>query len=487
MGETRAVRRIGALAAALTALLGGAAMAADIGVSLRFAKVDGDERFDPLTVFDSLGRPDLFLCFNQNGAAADGWRCLPDEIRARDAVVVPAKLPCANALSCVFRDVAVWPDAPFAFELRDADIDESEVIERGICTLTGGALRCREEIGNATLSLVTDLEAYAPLATARAQSPQTAPQTAPQAASKPAAPAPEAAAKPTETPTETATDTPTGTPTGTPTATPAPDPDAPPPNGVIAAAQTPMLPTLMAAVPVSLDTLRPTPAPEMQAEADAAPTEAAEATEDADLGFTVVAAEPLAAEPPLAAAEPVSLSAPAAETRAEAPSTAPASASARAPTEAEPAQTASRAETAPTPPLVTTSVPASIAIDAAQSGFAALVADLAALHRAATGEARFGFCRDPETALTRAIEAAALPALHALSQDPDVGWRVAHRLAQSLIADEDPAAVAAAEAALAADFNAEPQLFEAALTGRDRAAPLLSAEAAKEIFGEHCG
>lgn len=476
MGETRAVRRIGALAAALTALLGGAAMAADIGVSLRFAKVDGDERFDPLTVFDSLGRPDLFLCFNQNGAAADGWRCLPDEIRARDAVVVPATLPCANALSCVFRDVAVWPDAPFAFELRDADIDESEVIERGICTLTGGALRCREEIGNATLSLVTDLETYAPLATARA------PRATPEAASRPAAPAP-AATAPAEPVTETATATAAPAPEAAAEAaeTPTPDPDAPPQNGVIAAAQTPMLPTLMAAVPVSLDTLRPATAAENQAEVEAAP---AEATEDADLGFTVVAAEPLAAEPPMAAAEPVSLSAPAAETLAEA-AAAPA---AETPVPAEPAQSASHVETAPTPPaLVTTSVPASIAIDAAQSGFAALVADLAALHRAATGEARFGFCRDPETALSRAIEVAALPALHALAMDPDVGWRVAHRLAQSLIADADPAAVAAAEAALAADFNAEPQLFEAALTGRDRAAPLLSAEAAKEIFGAHCG
>ena len=151
-GLTGGLRRIiGALALGAGVAAGGAAGAVDIGVSVRFASVDGDRRYDPLAVVDTLGRPDLFFCYRQGG----DWACDPSKITNRSLPVNAAQLECRNALRCVFRNLQLRPDAPFDFELRDADVTQNEIIESGTCRFVDTGLSCDTEIGNATLSVVS--------------------------------------------------------------------------------------------------------------------------------------------------------------------------------------------------------------------------------------------------------------------------------------------------------------------------------------------
>ena len=146
-----------AIAAWAPTVWSNSAAAVDIGVNVRFAKVNGDERFDPLAVFDSLGRPDLFLCTQHQG---EPWKCSPRSITDPELTVLAARLPCKNKLSCLFAGVPVREGVSFDFQLRDADVSRNEIVEKGRCTLQGSALSCDVEIGNASLELVTNRQSY---------------------------------------------------------------------------------------------------------------------------------------------------------------------------------------------------------------------------------------------------------------------------------------------------------------------------------------
>lgn len=144
-------RIIGAMALGMGLMAAGGAAAVDIGISVRFASVDGDKRYDPLAVVDTLGRPDLFFCYRQGG----DWACDPSKIKNRSLPVNAAALECRNSLRCVFRNLPLETDAPFDFELRDADVTQNEIIESGTCKFLDTGLSCDTEIGNATLSVVS--------------------------------------------------------------------------------------------------------------------------------------------------------------------------------------------------------------------------------------------------------------------------------------------------------------------------------------------
>ena len=145
-------RAAGAAALGIGMMAAGGAAAIDIGVSVRFASVDGDKRYDPLAVVDTLGRPDLFLCYRQGS----DWACNPDKIKNRSLPVNAAALECRNSLRCVFRNLPLKTDMPFNFELRDADVTQNEIIESGTCRFQDTGLTCDTEIGNATLTLVSE-------------------------------------------------------------------------------------------------------------------------------------------------------------------------------------------------------------------------------------------------------------------------------------------------------------------------------------------
>ena len=111
-------------------------------------------------------------------------------------------------------------------------------------------------------------------------------------------------------------------------------------------------------------------------------------------------------------------------------------------------------------------------------------------YTAAVPQQIFAFCRDPESAISAALRAASdLEGVQALSEDLDLGWRVASRFTEALVARADSPAAAAALNRLILDFDGKPDLMDAAIDSiqlRDLDTPLVGTERAKKIFGESC-
>lgn len=181
-----------AVAAVVATAVPIAAWAVDISVTVRNTQVGNNQRYDPLATDFKGGDPDLIFCYRQDRRGQVGeWKCDPDLPSGRRVPVGSTPLPCRDSLNCVFRNLAIEPGLPFEFELRDADVTQNEIIERGTCVFDTRGLDCRTQVKNATFQLVSASgQPSGPVQTGTTQRPAAQPR-AQQGSAVQAAPAPQ--------------------------------------------------------------------------------------------------------------------------------------------------------------------------------------------------------------------------------------------------------------------------------------------------------
>lgn len=500
LGTWRAARRTVlttaiALGALLTAIFGvsSAANAVDLGVKVRFAKADGDARYDPLAVFDSLGRPDLFLCTQQGGA---GWSCFPSAIANRELTVVAARLPCANTLNCLFTDVPVTAGSIFSFEVYDADVSRNELVDEGNCIITDGVLNCKSRYGNAALELVADREAFsagaqiADAAMIASQAPSTAPvvrrsptrvaaateATAAEAGdSAPSEPAAVEGASSVAAELAAAVDA--LTPTTPDVAAAEPSASEPSEPSAPVASATAVEPTPPAEPTATVETMAPLVAPALP-RAETAPVGTA-ASSAMGAGGTVIAPSYGGAATVVAPPSSSSAAAPTTATFETAAAPAPIGLDATAPAGGDQPRAAMAAARPPAAVAETDVAP-----------LIGLAISLEQIYTAAVPQQKFAFCRDPEGAVQGVVEAFdGVDPLRAMALDFEYGWRVANRLSEALSHRADTSAASAAMNRLMRDFDERPGAMAsalAALEARDPSRPLVDQSMAEMIFRERC-